>query len=209
MSTLRDPVGPEDKKVYVRRRLVVLACLLAVIVAVVLIIVKPGGSGGAASAREVQVPDDLVSAEQQKSEQEADPEAVPACTDSQLRVTPATDRESYAAGELPQLSISIENVGEADCQADLGTAGMTLEITSGSDQVWRSTDCQQHPDHRAVIVQPGKAITTEAIEWDRTRSSAETCGIARDEVYAGGATYHLRVSAGGVSGSGTAPFLLY
>lgn len=209
MSTLRDPVGPKDKKVYIRRRLLVLAGLLAVVAAIVLVLVKPGSSGGAASAREVQVPEDLATVEQQQAEEDADPEAVPACTDAQLQVTPITDRASYAATELPQLSLSVENVGDADCSADLGTAGMRFEITSGSDQVWRSTDCQQNPDHRAVLVQPGKPLTTEAIAWDRTRSSPESCEISRDTVGAGGATYHLRVEVGGVSGEGTAPFLLY
>lgn len=208
MSTLRDPVGPEDKKVYVRRRLLVLAGLIALIVAVVLVIVKPGSSGGAAGAAEVTVPEDLVVAEQQEAET-ADPEAIPACADTQLQVTPVTDRDSYAAGELPQLSLQIENVGESDCQADLGTAGMSLQVTSGVDQVWRSTDCQQNPDHRAVIVQPGKPLMTEAIAWDRTRSSPDSCEISRDPVGAGGATYHLRVAVGGVEGEGTAPFLLY
>ncbi|MBU3994187.1 MAG: hypothetical protein KKF42_00160 [Actinobacteria bacterium] len=208
MSTLREPVGPKDKKVYVRRRLLVLAALLAVGIAVVLVIVKPGSSGGAAGAREVEVPEDLVSVEKQETE-EADPTAIAACADSQIRVTPVTDRDSYAAGELPKLSLSVENVGEADCQADLGTAGMSFEITSGADQVWRSTDCQQNADHRSVIVQPGKPLTTEALEWDRTRSSPESCEITRDPVGAGGATYHLRVAIGGVNGEGTAPFLLY
>lgn len=208
MSTLREPVGPKDKKVYVRRRLLVLAALLAVVVAVVLVIVKPGSSGGAVGARQVEVPEDLVAIEQEEAEA-ADPDAISPCTDSQLRVTPVTDRESYAAGELPKISLSVENVGEADCQADLGTAGMSFQITSGADQVWRSTDCQENPDHRAVIVQPGKPLTTETLEWDRTRSSPESCDIARDPVGAGGATYHLRVAVGGVNGEGTAPFLLY
>jgi hypothetical protein len=208
MSTLREPVGPKDKRVYVRRRLLVLAALLAVIVAVVLVIVKPGSSGGATGAREVEVPEDLVTVEQEEAAA-TDPDAIAPCADSQLRVTPVTDRQSYAAGELPRLSLSVENVGEADCQADLGTAGMSFEITSGADQVWRSTDCQQNADHRSVIVQPGKPLTTEALEWDRTRSSPESCEITRDPVGAGGATYHLRVAIGGVNGEGTAPFLLY
>ncbi len=208
MSTLRNPVGPEDKKVYLRRRLIVLAALIAVIVAIVMVVMKPGSSGGAAGPQEVTVPDDLVAVEQENAEA-TDPEAIPACTDAQLKVTPVTDRASYAAGELPQLSLTVQNVGEADCQADLGTAGMSFEISSGPDQVWRSTDCQQNPDHRPVIVQPGKPLSTEVIPWDRTRSSPETCEISRDQVTAGGATYHLRVAVGGVNGEGTAPFLLY
>ena len=60
-----------------------------------------------------------------------------------------------------------------------------------------------------MILEPGTPLSTDPIEWDRTRSSPETCEIARDPVVADGATYHLHVAAGGVQGSGTAPFLLY
>lgn len=208
MAGWRDPVGPKDKSVYVRRRILVLIGLLALVTAVVLIVLKPGSSGGAASSREVEVPDDLVAAEQAEAAKQSDGE-VPACAAGQLAVTPIADRESYAPGELPQLSLSVENTGEQACAADLGTAGMVFEITSGSDRIWNSTDCQENADHRSVILDPGEPLTTEALPWDRTRSSAETCDISREEVGTGGASYHLRVSAAGVEGTGTAQFLLY
>ena len=211
MAGWREPVGPKDKSVYVRRRLLVLLGLLAVIAAVVLIILKPGSSGGAASSREVQVPEDLVAAEQADAAKDSakDSAEVPECGAGQLAVTPVTDRESYAAGELPQLALSVENTADAPCAADLGTAGLTFEITSGSDQVWRSADCQTDADHRPVILEPGTPLTTEDLPWDRTRSDPETCGIEREAVAAGGASYHLHVSAAGVPGKGTAQFLLY
>jgi hypothetical protein len=103
----------------------------------------------------------------------------------------------------------VENKGEAACQAQLGTAVMAFVITSGSDEVWRSSDCQVNGDSRAVVLEPATPLETEAIEWDRTRSGTETCEIARDPVTAEGATYHLHVAVGSVSGTGTAPFLLY
>lgn len=184
-----------------------LLALLAVAAAVVLIILKPGSSGGAATSPDVKMPDDLVAAEQAESEN-ADAE-VAGCASGQLKVTPHTDHNSYAAGELPQLSLSVENVGEDPCAADLGTAGMTFEVTSGNDQVWRSVDCQENPDHRAVILQPGEPLITEEIAWDRTRSSPESCDISRDSVAAGGASYHLSVEAAGVQGTGSVQFLLY
>lgn len=210
MSTLRDPVGPKDRKVYIRRRLLVLAGLIAVIAVVVLVFVKPGSSGGVKDAPEVEVPSDLVTSTENSgdSEQQGDGESS-ACAAGQLRVTPLTDKTDYAGGEQPLLSLSVENTGEEECSADLGTAGMELSVSSGDDQVWRSTDCQEGAESLAVILEPGKPLETEAIQWDRTRSSAETCDITRDSVAAGGASYHLRVSAAGVQGSGTAQFLLY
>ncbi|MEJ6489085.1 hypothetical protein PQI23_05040 [Leucobacter sp. USCH14] len=214
MSTLKDPVGPKDRKVYVRRRLFVLLGLLAVIAVVVLIIVRPGSSGGVASAGQVEVPEDLVESPSPASD-EAEGGAggeegeVAACAAGQLTVTPATDKGDYAAGELPQLSLSVENTGEEPCSADLGSANLQFVIASGDDEVWRSADCQENAEHLAVILEPGTPLETEAIAWDRTRSSPETCDISRDAVSAGGASYHLRTTAGGVQGTGTAQFLLY
>ena len=206
MSTLRNPVGPKDRKVYLRRRILVLAGLLAVIAVVVLVFVKPGGSGSAQDAREVEVPSDLAASESKKAAEE---DEVPACNAAQLQVAPVTDKTDYAEGELPQFALTVQNTGQEACSADLGTAGMEFTVTSGDDQVWRSIDCQQNPEHLAVILEPGASLETEPVAWDRTRSSPETCEITRDPVAAGGASYHLRVAAAGVQGTGTAQFLLY
>lgn len=207
MAGWKEPVGPKDKSVYMRRRILVLLGLIALALAVVLIIVKPGSSGGAASSREVVMPEDLVAAE--KADAELRAEEVPACGSGQLAVEPIVDGGSYAPGEPPQLALSIENIGEKPCTADLGTAGMVFEITSGSDSVWRSTDCQEGAEHLSVILEPGTPLTTESIPWDRTRSSAETCDVSREQVTAGGASYHLHAAVAGVESKDTAQFLLY
>lgn len=213
MSSLREPVGPKDRKVYIRRRLIVLAGLLAIIAVIVLLIVKPGADASPKDAANVEVPQDLVGddsgdAADTKEAKAADGDAS-ACAAGQLVVTPISDKTDYAAGELPQIALMVENTGTEDCTADLGTAGMEFAIASGDDEVWRSTDCQENPESLAVILKPGKPLTTEVVAWDRTRSSTETCDITRDPVSANGATYHLRAAAAGVQGSGTAPFLLY
>ncbi|MBO1903110.1 hypothetical protein J4H92_14290 [Leucobacter weissii] len=208
MSGWKDPVGPKSRGVYIRRRILVLLGLLAVVAAIVLIIVKPGSTGVPAAGEDVAVPEDLVASEQAEDAEKSGEEPA-ACISGQLRVTPSTDRESYAEGELPELSLAVENTGERACSADLGTASMTFEITSGSDEVWRSTDCQKNPDQRMVILEAGQKLTTEPISWDRTRSGSETCDVDRDPVPADGASYHLRVAIGDVDGDGTAQFLLY
>lgn len=208
MSTLRDPVGPKDRKVYIRRRLFVLLGLVAVVAVVVLVFVKPGSSGGAKDAQQVNVPSDLATSEPADDEGDEQDKGPAACSAGQLKVTPVTDKGSYAEGEIPLLSLSIENTGKESCAADLGTAGMEFTVTSGDDQVWRSIDCQKNPQSLAVEIEPGKPLESDPIKWDRTRSSPETCDITRDPVTAGGASYHLRVKAGGVDGEGTAQFML-
>lgn len=207
MSTWREPVGPKDKRVYVRRRLWVLLGFLAIVAAVVLIIVRPGSSGGVGEANPVDVPTDL--AQVAKEQTTADPATIAACAPGQVTVTPVTDAQNYAADQTPQLSLTVTNTGQAACSADLGTASMVFSITSGSDQVWRSTDCQKNADHRQVILQPKTPLTTTPIAWDRTRSGTETCGITREPMPGGGASYHLAAEVGGVKSVGTAQFQLY
>ncbi|CAG7604688.1 hypothetical protein ACFPZL_03990 [Leucobacter soli] len=212
MSGWRDPLGPKPKSVYVRRRILALAVLVAIVVAVALIIWKPGSSGGANAGSKVEIPDGVSETQAPADEDGEDGDAsedVAECKAKRLEVVPVTDRESYAADEEPEFSLTVANTGKKPCTADLGTAGMVFEVTSGSDRVWVSTDCQTQPDHRAVVLEPGQKLSTEAIVWDRTRSSAGTCDIARDPVGADGASYHLRVTAAGVDSTGTAQFLLY
>ncbi|QIM17206.1 DUF4232 domain-containing protein [Leucobacter insecticola] len=205
MSTLRDPVGPKDRKVYIRRRILVLAGLIAVIAVIVLVFAKPGSSGGAQDVNPVEVPTDLAS----DKKDDAKKGEAPTCAAGQLKVSAVTDKTDYQEGELPQLSLTVENSGGEDCTADLGTAGMQFVISSGDDEVWRSVDCQTDPESLPVVLKPGKPLSSEAIPWDRTRSSPDTCDISRDPVIAGGASYHLRVVAAGVEGAATAQFLLF
>lgn len=181
----------------------VLAILLAVIVAVVLIIVKPGTSQGARSANQVSVPKDLGDA---SATGKAALKDIPACTANQLEVIPVTDQTDYAADQLPQLAMLLKNKGDADCVADLGTADMLFSITSGGVAVWNSADCQTDGDHKKIIIDAGKQLSTATIEWDRTRSSKETCETERPAAEPG--SYHLQVEIGGFKSKGTQQFIL-
>lgn len=207
MSTLRDPVGPKDRKVYIRRRILVLAGVLAVVALVVLIILKPGSNNGARDASQIEVPSDLAGTT--ATPDAASDDEVPECAPASLRVEAITDKTDYAEGELPKLSLSVTNAGTKACTADLGTAGMQFVVSSGDDEVWRSVDCQEEPESLAVILEPDEPLESEPIAWDRTRSSTDTCDITREPVVAGGASYHLRAVAAGVDGSTTAQFLLF
>lgn len=205
MSTLRDPVGPKNRAIYVRRRILVLVGIVAVIAVIVLIIVKPGGSGPT-EAQSVNMPSDAEttpSADDQKSSKKT-----PECESSELRVTAITDKTNYAVGELPKLSLSVENTASRACTAELGNAGMQFTISSGDDEVWRSADCQTDPKSLPVILDPGKPLESEAISWDRTRSSPDTCDKGRDPLGADGATYRLQVAVSGVTAAEETTFLL-
>lgn len=197
MSSLRSPVGPLSPRVYWRRRVLVLLGVAAVIATIVLIVVKPG-AGDAASPTASPAPAAPAAP--------AEPEK---CKARDLVVTPVTDAPSYDKGELPGLSFTIENTGVAACEYNAGSSQQEFIITSGDDLIWSSADCQKKPEDEVVTLQPGEPQSSTVIDWDRTRSSPDTCNVDRPGVVAGGATYHLTVSVGDVTSDGTASFILY
>jgi len=191
MSTFKNPVGPQPPSVYWRRRAVLALGLIAVVVIIVLIVVRPG-SGSAepgAAATTSAPPADAAPSEPAATETApaADATADPAdtstegasdaatCSTRDIELKPVTDKTSYAATELPQISMSITNSGRADCSIDLGSAQQTLVITSGEEQYWSSKDCQVNGTNQVVTLTAGQTLSTPPIAWDRTRSSADTC----------------------------------
>ena len=100
----------------------------------------------------------------------------------------------------PKLSMSITNIGSAPCTFDVGTAAQEYIITSGSDRIWSSKDCQTGASANPVILAPGLEQTTTPFSWDRTRSSTTTCSGSRPAAVAGpdGPTYRLQVKLGDI-----------
>lgn len=198
MSTIRRPVGPQPAAVYWRRRAVVLLGLVALVVVIVLLVVgRPGAS------TPTPTPDPTPSASS------AGAAASAACDPAVVLVEPVTDATSYAAGITPLLSMRITNRGAAPCTLDVGTAAQVYLVTSGSDQIWDSRDCQTAPESLELELEPNTPVTSTPFPWDRTRSSTSTCDGSRPEVIAGGATYRLSVQLGDIAGVGDSAFLLY
>lgn len=131
-----------------------------------------------------------------------------ACAADQIALTPVLDKRVYAAGEDPKIAMSIKNTGSNSCHMDLGSAQQVLTITSGKEQYWSSKDCQTGGTDQDVTLKAGQQLTTPAIAWDRTRSSATTCDAARASVTAGGASYHLQVAVGEITSAESVQFVL-
>ena len=213
MSTFKHPVGPQPSSVYWRRRLVLALGLIAVIVVIVLIVVRPGASSG-----EPRPATTGTSTPTPKHPAAAAPTSIPTahttasgqpCDPADIQVQAVTDASSYAAGALPQLSVAVTNTGTTACKIDAGTAQQVFTITSGSETYWKSTDCQTSKVDAEVLLQPGKTISSASpITWDRTRSDPATCAGARQQVPAGGASYHLQTSIAGITSSQTKQFIL-
>ena len=209
MSTFKHPVGPQPSSVYWRRRLIVLLGLVAVVVVIVLIVVRPGSAGGepakkgpapttgSTPAAATSIPTSSASADGKP------------CSPGDVKVEAVTDKDVYAAGELPQLSMALTNTGSAACTIDAGTAQQAFTITSGSEVYWKSTDCQTDPVDTVILLEPGKMLTSNPIAWDRTRSDPSTCSDKqRQAVPAASASYHLKVQVDGVTSKTTKQFLL-
>lgn len=133
--------------------------------------------------------------------------AVAACSTSDITVLAVTDQDSYGGGELPKLSITLSNDSDTPCLINVGTATQKFEISSGSDIWWRSTDCQSESSDQVVQLEAGQTVSSVTpLEWDRTRSSVDTCSAARPQ--APGGTFHLSVSIGGIEAADTKAFIL-
>jgi hypothetical protein len=127
---------------------------------------------------------------------------------SSVKLEPVTDKGVYNAGENPLISMKITNTSTVACTMNAGSTLQELRITSGSELIWSSKDCQKEPVDVPVILQPNTPQSTAPIPWDRTRSSATTCDAERNKVKAGGASYHLTVLLGELKSAGTVQFIL-
>jgi hypothetical protein len=210
MSTFKNPVGPQPSKVYWRRRLLVGLGLLAVIVIVVLIVVRPGSSSGTpAGTTNTPASRTTPAAETTTIPTEATSASGSPCKAADVKVEPITDAGNYAADQMPKLSVSITNTGANACKLNAGTSQQLFTITSGTEVYWKSTDCQSDKVDAEVLLQPGKTVSSQTpISWDRTRSDPATCQSPRDPVPAGGASYHLSTSVGGIESTDTKQFIL-
>ena len=215
--------------VYRRRRLVLLVALLAVAALVWLLIAQPWH--GAAAEKPAPTPTRSTStptpdpmptgvttptesaapaAPSPEASAEETPTAKP-CVARDIAVQAVTDQETYAAGQNPQLSITLTNNGATDCTLNVGTSAQTFTIMSGSDVWWRSTDCQTEPSDMVVLLSAGQTVSSATpLTWDRTRSSVGSCDDAGRQVApGGGASYHLSVEIGGIASTQSAQLLLY
>ena len=211
-----------SKAVYRRRRLVFFSAIILVAavigVGIWLLIAQPWADAATpkpspsptASASGTPTPD--ASADASPSPEPTDGEAAPApCNAPDIAVEAITDADTYAAGELPELSISLTNNGAAACTLDVGSATQSCKITSGDDEWWRSSDCQEKPNNMVVTLEAGQNVTSaEPVTWDRTRSDVSTCDDEnRPLAPAGGSSYHVAVSIGGFEATSSRQILLY
>jgi len=199
MSTFRNPVGPQPSRVYWRRRLFVALGILVIIVIAVLVVVRPGSGGAASTPGTSSAPPEAVS---------TNPADASACDPTKVTVTAETDAASYEAGVNPTLSFTLKSTALDACTFAAGSDVQEYVITSGSERIWSSKDCQTAPVAALTLLLPGVPKAGPSLPWDRTRSSVDTCAAPKTPVIAGGASYHLDVIVNKVSSGSSRQFLL-
>lgn len=111
--------------------------------------------------------------------------ATPVCDETGIKVTATTDKLSYAAGEDPKLTLRVSNSGTVGCSVDVGTGQMDYKITSSTDQIFSSKDCQINPTTLVKTLKPGESESAN-FTWKRNRSAQ---GCAKVSVTPGAGTY--------------------
>ena len=104
-----------------------------------------------------------------------------------MTVTAATDKDSYAAGEKPLLTLKVTNNNKVPCEVNIGTSQMEYMITSGSDRIFSSKDCQAESTDLMKTIAPGKSETAN-FPWQRNRT-VQGCQSVEAAPGAGGAYY--------------------
>ena len=108
-----------------------------------------------------------------------------------------SEKLRFAANEQPMLYFSLTNNGKVTCQFNGGPRVTFFTITSGSDQIWTSRDCDRAGlVDKFVTLKPGETLVWPSNSWFRVRSSSTGCGTGQAAVLPG--AYNLQVEVGGV-----------
>jgi hypothetical protein len=120
--------------------------------------------------------------------------ATPTCDRSLVTVSASTDKPAYGAGEEPLLSLKVTNGGKLPCDVNIGTSQMEFLVTSGSDRIFSSVDCQASSEDLIKTIAPGGSETAN-FPWPRNRS-VPGCTAVSAKPGAGGAYYVFTAKLG-------------
>jgi len=139
------------------------------------------------------------------------------CQSQQLKIeahvgtADAQDQLAFNPEDEPYFWFTVTNTGSVECKFNLGSDVTFFKITSGSDVVWNSKDCNAaRVSADPILLQPNVPLSTPAGPWDRVRSSNEGCA-AKDgltAVSADGASYYLEADVNGILSTNKPQFVL-
>lgn len=200
----RQRPAPRSKSVYLRRRIIA-AVVVVVIVALIWSLV-------AAVVGWVQ---GIFGGNTDVNPATSGTAAVAACDPKNILLEPLVGTKSgdeqaaFDNGINPFFGYQVTNVGAKDCTFDVGGKDTYYTVTSGSETIWSSADCDRTGLlSSSITLKPSTPIKSPMSDWYRVKSSSTGCGADQSPVVAKGASYHLTVEVGGVSSKETSQFIL-
>lgn len=181
-SGTRPATGPArpSRAVYRRRRLVVTLLALLVVAGlvwagIVVVAALAGDKDATASEPFETAPTSAAQPSASEAAQEAEAEPSPKaedgmCPPAAVTVAASTDAEAYPAGANPNLTLTVTNTGAEPCRINVGTTQMEFVVTSGSDRIFSSADCQDGAQDLVKEFEPG-AEERANFTWERLRSA--------------------------------------
>ena len=198
------PAAPRNKSVYLRRRIIALV-VLAVLVALVWSLV----------AGAVSLVQGIFAGNTDTAKGTDGTSVIAACAPSAISIEAivadanGNSQSSFDAGINPFFGYKITNTGSKDCTFDVGAKSTYFRVTSGSETIWTSENCDRtgllaDP----ITLKPNEPMPSAMSDWYRVKSSSTGCGADQTPVKAGGASYHLSVEVGGAVSKETSQFVL-
>ncbi|NAZ85754.1 BsuPI-related putative proteinase inhibitor [Kineococcus indalonis] len=204
MSSVLHPVGPERRATYWRRRLVAVLVLLLLVAGLALgvraLLPQASPEQVAAQLDPQRVSPTLgpvastatgtpTTGTSTASPSPSTAEAVEPCAGGALELALTSDAAAYGPGVTPKFTLSVKNVGQSPCTAEIGSAvrAFVVEDAAGA-RVWSSADCQSSTSAQSYELAPGK-WRTMSTSWSRQRSAA---GCPDDQPAAEAGTYTVQ-----------------
>ena len=198
------PVARRSKSVYLRRRIIALVVLAALVTLVWSLI-----------AAAVGLVQNLFGGNANSANPTGGSSVVAACVADSISIEPivgdagGNSKSAFDTGVNPFFGYKVTNIGAKDCSFDVGGKGTFFRITSGSETIWTSEDCDRTALVSSVVtLKPNEPMASAMSDWYRVKSSSTGCGADQTPVTAGGASYHLSVEVGGVVSKETSQFVL-
>ncbi|WP_405585739.1 hypothetical protein [Streptomyces sp. NBC_01190] len=134
----------------------------------------------------------------------ADP-SLPDCASGAVRISLASEQNSYSPGDTPAFALRATNSGAITCKIDFGPTKAVFGITKAADNshVWASNDCPTSGSHLLEV--PAHSSTTYTLRWNGKTSSPK-CAKPKGQQAAPG-TYLIQATLAGY-GSKQASFVL-
>lgn len=184
MSSIINPVGPEQPRTYWRRRAAVVLALLVVVLLVWWLVrtafggeSEPQAQPSASPSVGLSVPaSPAASASPTTAASSAEPSAsasAAACGKQDLVVVVTSEADTTDVGQGLALTMTVTNEGAQACRRDVGAGANEIRIESGSALVWSSDFCSPSTAKDRRVLAPGEQYSA-SVTWPG-RVTAESC----------------------------------